>query len=69
LNLKISALQFIREVKSGNISAEDFIAQTMEQIQNVDGTLHAFLSLNDNAVDQARAIDKKIKSGEKIGMP
>jgi len=67
LNLKISALQFIREVKSGNISAEDFIAQTMEQIQNVDGTLHAFLSLNDNAVDQARAIDKKIKSGEKIG--
>ena len=67
MNLKISALQFIREVKSGNISAEDFIAQTMEQIQNVDGTLHAFLSLNDNAVDQARAIDKKIKSGEKIG--
>ncbi|PIY88540.1 MAG: Asp-tRNA(Asn)/Glu-tRNA(Gln) amidotransferase GatCAB subunit A [Nitrosopumilales archaeon CG_4_10_14_0_8_um_filter_34_8] len=57
----------MREVKSGNISAEDFIAQTMEQIQNVDGTLHAFLSLNDNAVDQARAIDKKIKSGEKIG--
>ena len=67
MNLKISALQFIREVKSGNISAEDFIARTMEQIQNVDGTLHAFLSLNDNAVDQARAIDKKIKSGEKIG--
>ena len=67
MNLKISALQFIREVKSGNISAEDFIAQTMEQIQNVDGTLHAFLLLNDNAVDQARAIDKKIKSGEKIG--
>jgi aspartyl-tRNA(Asn)/glutamyl-tRNA(Gln) amidotransferase subunit A len=67
LNLKISALQFIREVKSGNISVEDFIARTMEQIQNVDGTLHAFLSLNDKAVDQARAIDKKIKSGEKIG--
>lgn len=67
MNLKISALQFIREVKSGNISAEDFIARTMEQIQNVDGTLHAFLSLNDKAVNQARAIDKKIKSGEKIG--
>ena len=67
MNLKISALQFIREVKSGNISVEDFIARTMEQIQNVDGTLHAFLSLNDKAVDQARAIDKKIKSGEKIG--
>jgi aspartyl-tRNA(Asn)/glutamyl-tRNA(Gln) amidotransferase subunit A len=67
LNLKISALQFTRDVKSGNLSAEDFVAKTMEQIQKVDGKLHAFLSLNDNAVDQARNIDKKIKSGEKIG--
>jgi len=67
LNIKISALQFIREVKSGNISAEDFIAKTMEQIQNVDDNLHAFLSINDKAVDQAREIDKKIKSGGKIG--
>ncbi|MBM2819484.1 MAG: gatA [Nitrosarchaeum sp.] len=67
MNLKISALQFTRDVKSGNISAEDFVAKTMERIQNVDDKLHAFLSLNDKAVDQAREIDKKIKSGEKIG--
>lgn len=67
MNIKISALQFTREVKSGNISAEDFIAKTMEQIQNVDNNLHAFLSINDKAVDQAREIDKKIKSGKKIG--
>ncbi len=67
MNIKISALQFTREVKSGNISAEDFVAKTMEQIQNVDDNLHAFLSINDKAIDQAREIDKKIKSGEKIG--
>jgi len=67
LNIKISALQFTREVQSGNISAEDFIAKTMEQIQNVDDSLHAFLSINDKAIDQAREIDKKIKSGGKIG--
>lgn len=67
MNLKISALEFIREVKSGNISAEDFMAKTMEHIQNIDGNLHAFLSLNEKAIEQARVIDKKIKSGEKIG--
>ena len=67
MSIKISALQYIQEVKSGNLSAEDFVAKTMEQIQKVDGKLHAFLSLNDNAVDQAREIDKKIKSGGKIG--
>ncbi len=67
MNIKISALQFTREVKSGNISAEDFVAKTMEQIQKLDGKLHAFLSLNDKAVEQARAIDKKIKTGVKMG--
>ncbi len=67
MNLKISALDFIQEVKIGNISAEDFVAKTMEQIQNVDDKLHAFLSINDNAVDQAREIDKKIKSGQDTG--
>ena len=58
-NLKISALDFVREAKLGNISVEDFVARTIEQIQSVDGTLHAFLSLNDSAVAQAREIDKK----------
>ena len=67
MNIKISALQFTREVKSGNISAEDFIAKTMEQIKKIDDNLHAFLSLNEKAVDQAKEIDKKIKSGGKIG--
>jgi len=67
LNIKISALQFAREVKSGNISAEDFIAKTIEQIKNVDDKLHAFLSLNNDAIEQAKNIDKKIKSGKKVG--
>ena len=67
MNLKISALQFTKDVKSGNISAEEFVSKTMERIQNVDTMLHAFLSLNGNAVDQAREIDNKIKNGEKVG--
>jgi len=67
MNLKISALEFIQEVQNGNISAEDFVAKTLERIQNVDEKLHAFLSVNEEAVDQARKIDKKIKSGNKVG--
>ena len=67
MNLNISALDYIQEVKTGNISAEDFVAKTIERIQSVDDKLHAFLFVNDDAVNQARAIDKKIKSGEKMG--
>jgi len=67
MNLKISALEFVKEVQNENISVEDFVAKTLERIKNVDEKLHAFLSVNEDAVDQAREIDKKIKSGNKVG--
>lgn len=67
MNLKISALEYIQEVRNGNISAEDFVAKTLERISDVDDKLHAFLNVNNDAIDQARDIDKKIKSGAKVG--
>ncbi len=67
MNLKISALEYVQEVQNGNISAEDFTAKTLERISQIDDKLHAFLQVNSDAVDQARQIDKKIKSGEKVG--
>ena len=67
MNLKISALEFVEEVKNGNVSVEEFVGKTLERINDVDGKLHAFLSINDKALDQARDIDKKIKSGENVG--
>ena len=67
MNLKISALEYVQEVQNGNISAEDFMVSTVEHIEKVDDKLHAFLSVNDEAVSKAREIDKKIKSGAKVG--
>lgn len=67
MNLKISALEYVQEVQSGNISAEDYVASTMEHVLRVEDDLHAFLSVNEKAVEQARQIDKKIRSGEKVG--
>ena len=67
MNLKLSALEYVQEVQNGNISAEDFVSKTLEHIQTVDDKLHAFLSVNEKAIEQARLIDKKIKSGDKVG--
>ncbi len=67
MNLKISALEYVEAVKNGDISAEDFVSATIDRIKNVDEKLHAFLQVNSKAIDQARQIDKKIKSGEKVG--
>ena len=54
MNLKISALEYVQEVQNGNISAEDFVSKTLEQIQTVDDKLHAFLSVNEKAIEQLR---------------
>jgi aspartyl-tRNA(Asn)/glutamyl-tRNA(Gln) amidotransferase subunit A len=67
LNLAISVTEYIENVKNGSLTAEEFVSKTLEQISKHDGKLHAFLSVNDKAVEQARAIDKKIQAGEKVG--
>ena len=67
MDLKISALDFANKAQNGDISVEDFVASTLEQIHKVDEKLHAFLSVNDDAINQAREIDKKVKSGQKVG--
>ena len=68
MNLKISALEYVQEVQNGNISAEDFVSATLDRIKSVDDKLHAFLSVNDAAINQAKEIDKKIKLGDKVGV-
>ena len=67
MDLKISALDFANKAQNGDISVEDFVASTLEQIHRVDEKLHAFLSVNEDAINQAREIDKKIKSGQNVG--
>ncbi|MGI0003725.1 MAG: Asp-tRNA(Asn)/Glu-tRNA(Gln) amidotransferase subunit GatA [Candidatus Nitrosotenuis sp.] len=67
MSLAVSAIEYINNVKNGNTTAEEFTAKTLEQISRHDPKLHAYLSVNDNALDQARQIDKKIKAKESVG--
>ena len=67
MDLRISALDYARGVQNGNISAEDFTAATLERISKIDDTLHAFLSINDDAVGTARDVDRRVAAGEKVG--
>src|SRR3972149_1954222 len=67
LNLGISALKSIGEIKNGNLTVEEFISKTIKRIKKVDSKLHEYLSINEKAVEQARSIDKKIKAKENVG--
>ena len=68
MNLKTSILDYINDVKSGSFSVEEFTSATIQRIKDIDGDVHAYLSLNESAIDDARAIDKKISAGEKVGI-
>lgn len=62
----ISALSYIRQIKSGQITAEEFVASTLERIKKHE-RLHAYISIDEGCVSVAREIDKRIKSGQKVG--
>jgi len=67
LDLSISALKYQTSIKNGDFTVEEFISKTLDRIKSVDGNLHAFLKLNDLAVEKARDIDRRIKSNENVG--
>lgn len=68
MNLGISAIQYIEQIKNGSLTVEEFIGQTIERIKKIEGSVHAYISLNDNAITQAKQIDKKIKAKDKVGI-
>ena len=68
MNLKTSIVDYINDVKSGAFTVEEFTSATIQRIKDVDGDVHAYLSLNKSAIDDARIIDKKISAGEKVGI-
>ncbi len=67
MNLAISALNYIDSIKNGTFTIEEFVSETLNRIKKVDGKLHAYLSLNEKALDQAKELDKKRNAKEKIG--
>lgn len=57
----------MENVKSGAVTAEEFVARTLDRIKKCEPQIHAFLSVNDSAIEQARKIDKKIRAKERVG--
>lgn len=67
MSLGISVTQYLQQIKDGSTSVEEYVAKTLERIEKVEKKVHAFISVNENALTQAKQIDKKLKAKEKIG--
>lgn len=69
MSLQISATEYLSLVRGGGMSAEEFVAKTLERIARVEERVHAFITVDrENSLAGAREVDKKIKAGEKLGI-
>ena len=64
----LSAKEVSEKVRSQELLAEEYMASIFQRIREVEGNLHAFVSLSEDlALEKAREIDRKVKNGEKTG--
>ena len=67
-SLELSAWELSAKIRTRELQAEDYICSLFEHIKKVEGQIKSYISLDEEgAVSQAKAIDKKIKAGSKIG--
>ncbi|KAF6242712.1 Asp-tRNA(Asn)/Glu-tRNA(Gln) amidotransferase GatCAB subunit A [Nitrosopumilus sp. b1] len=67
MRIKQSLLEYVDNVKNGTYTCEDFVLETLEHIEKHEEVLHSYISINQKAIEDAKKIDKKIQSGEKVG--
>ncbi|MDG6223403.1 MAG: Asp-tRNA(Asn)/Glu-tRNA(Gln) amidotransferase subunit GatA [Candidatus Bathyarchaeota archaeon] len=65
---KLTAQQTIQKIKSKEASAQECLEAVFEQIHKVEDKINAFVTLvEDQALNRAKEIDKKISEGKKVG--
>lgn len=65
--LASNAADITAKIKDGSLSAEEYIAKILQHAKKVENTVHAYISLNDLAVEKAKQVDNAVKNGEKMG--
>lgn len=67
-NLPILDIQGVSNgIRDGNFTVEEYITSLLNRIEKIDKKINAFITINKNAINQAKEIDKKIKNGRPIG--
>ena len=64
---KLDAAGVAQGVRNRDFSAEEYIHQILERIEQVEPKVNAFVTVNKDATEQARSLDKKIRDGDDAG--
>jgi len=65
--IRSTAAELSAQLATGEVSSVEVTRAHLDRISEVDGDLHAFLHINDEALAAAEAIDKRRASGEQLG--
>lgn len=65
--IELTAADLASKLATREISAEEATQAHLDRIAAVDGDVHAFLALNENALTTAREIDARRASGAQLG--
>jgi len=66
--INLTAKDINNGIVAKKFKATEVMQAFLDQISTKDKDLNSFISINDKALDQAQAIDKKIANGEEIGL-
>lgn len=64
---KLSAKELNRKISKGDMSALEVTKAFLLRAQDLNSKINAFVTFNEKAEEQARAVDKKREKGEKLG--
>jgi len=66
--LETPAWQVAEKIARQEVSSEEYTAATLERIGKIEPKIHAYITvLSETTLEKARAIDKQLKRGSKLG--
>lgn len=60
-------LEKLAAIRRGELSAVENVQRALERIRKRDKKINAFIELNPKALDEAEAIDRRLRRGERVG--
>jgi len=64
----LTAHEVVEGIRRREFTAEDCVAAVLERIHEVEGRIHAYVTiLEEEAIRQARAVDRKLREGKRVG--
>lgn len=64
---EMNTLKKVEAIKNGEVTAAKHIENKIDLIKKKDDEINAFVEINEDAIEKAKEIDRKIKEGKDVG--